>query len=316
MAHSPKNPLIGMRNGVSPSCVALPAGPQPWLSTLAFLAHRLPTIPLEQWAQRMAQGQVLDESGQALAPNTPYLGGQRVYYWRAWDREPSIPFEARVLWQDAHLVVADKPPFLPVTPGGRYVQETLLVRLKQQLDLPELSPIHRIDRETSGLVLLSVQAHERDAYQALFRERRVDKVYEAIAGNHAGWHGPLTRRSHLMTCEQAFFKMREARPEENRTPNSETHIDMLAQQGPWARYQLRPVTGKRHQLRVHMMALGLPLVGDRFYPVVTHAPDAADDFHEPLRLLAQKLSFKDPITGAHRHFESQQTLAWPFTAAQ
>jgi tRNA pseudouridine32 synthase/23S rRNA pseudouridine746 synthase len=314
MAHVPKNPAIPMRDGVSPSCVALPRmRVSPWATVLDFLADRLPRVGREAWWQRMASGEVVGDDGQPLSPEAPYRHGARVYYWRALPQEAVIPFEAQVLFQDGYLVVADKPHFLPVTPGGRYVQQSLLVRLKRELGLADLSPLHRIDRETAGLVVFSVRPQDRDAYQRLFRERRIHKTYEAIApaAPHLPW--PLVRHSHLRECEDAFYKMREAAAHEGLPPNSETRIEPLEQRGPWARYRLQPVTGKRHQLRVHMLGLGLPMAGDQFYPVVRRQPGEAEDLGEPLRLLAEGIAFRDPITGQPRQFHSQRTLEWPDT---
>lgn len=314
MAHAPKNPAIPMRDGVSPSCVALPRlRHSPWPTVLDFLAERLPRVSRDEWAQRMASGEVVDDDGQPLPPHAPYRHGARVYYWRTLPQEPDIPFEAQVLFRDAHLLVADKPHFLPVTPGGRYVRQSLLVRLKHALNLPDLSPLHRIDRETAGLVVFSLRPQDRDAYQRLFRERRVHKTYEAIAPADAHRRWPLTRRSHILECEAAFYKMREAAPHEGRPPNSETHIDCIEQRGPWALYRLHPVTGRRHQLRVHMQGLGLPIVGDQFYPVVRRQPGEPEDFATPLRLLARAIAFDDPVTGEHRCFVSQRQLDWPAT---
>lgn len=312
MAHVAKNASIPMRDGVSPSCVALPRmRVPPWPTLLDFLAERLPRVSRDEWLDRLQAGEVVGDDGQALPPDAPYENGARVYYWRALPQEPHIPFEETVVFQDEHLVVADKPHFLPVTPGGRYVQQSLLVRLKKRLNLPDLSPLHRIDRETAGLVVFSVRPPDRDAYQRLFRERRIAKTYEAIApaAPHLTW--PLTRRSHILECEDAFYKMREAAPHEGLPDNSETHIHLLEQRGPWARYRLEPVSGKRHQLRVHLHGLGLPMVGDQFYPVVRRAPGEAEDFADPLQLLAQAIAFTDPVTGAARQFESQRTLCWP-----
>ena len=312
MAHVPKNPAIAMRDGVSPSCLALPRLREvPWTSLLDYLAHRLPRMGHAEWQQRMVQGLVVGEDGQPLAPDAPYVSGARVYYWRDLPQEQAIPFEATVLFEDDHLVVADKPHFLPVTPGGRYVKETLLVRLKAQLHCPDLSPLHRIDRETAGLVLLSKRPQDRDAYQRLFSERRVDKGYEAIAPSRADIHFPLTRTSHILEDEQAFYRMREARPDEGLAPNSETHITLAERRGDWALYRLHPISGKRHQLRVHMWGLGLPLLGDQFYPTVRRAPGETEDFAEPLRLLAHTIAFTDPVTGQGRQFTSGRTLPWP-----
>ena len=312
MAHVPKNPHIAMRDGVSPSCVALPrVRHSPWPLLIDHLAERLPRISRAEWTERMEAGSVLGEDGLALPPEAPYVGGARVYYWRELRQEDPIPFDAAVLFEDEHLVVADKPHFLPVTPGGRYVRETLLVRLKARLGLADLSPLHRIDRETAGLVLLCKRPQDRDAYQSLFRDRRVDKVYEAVAPWRSDLSFPLTRRSHILEDEQAFYRMREAQPDEGLSPNSETRIEWLQRAGDRALYRLHPVSGKRHQLRVHMHGLGLPIEGDQFYPVVRRGPDEAEDFAEPLQLLAREIAFTDPVTGQARHFSSLRRLNWP-----
>ncbi|MGI9218580.1 MAG: pseudouridine synthase [Hydrogenophaga sp.] len=313
MSRPPRNPLIPMRHGVSASCVALPqppAGTAPWASVLDFLAQRLSRVDRAAWAERLARGEVLDELGQPVAADAPYRGGTRLHYYRTLEAEPVVPFSETVLHQDAHLLVVDKPHFLPVTPGGRYVQQSLLVRLKQRLDLPELSPIHRIDRETAGLVMLSVRPQDRAAYQALFRERAVDKLYEAIAPFDPAVAMPRVHRSRMGEDPQAFYRMQETDGE----ANSETGIELLERRGAWARYRLAPVTGKRHQLRVHMTALGLPLAGDQFYPYVRRGPDEPEDFADPLRLLARGIAFTDPVTGEPRRFDSGLSLDWPSPA--
>jgi tRNA pseudouridine32 synthase/23S rRNA pseudouridine746 synthase len=308
MARPPKNPAIPSRHGVSASCIALPYDKAaPWPLLLDFLAERLGAVHREAWSQRMADGEVLDDLGQPLPPDTPFNPGTRVYYYRALDGEPEVPFEEAVLYRDDHLLVADKPHFLPVTPGGRYVQQSLLVRLKRKLGIDTLSPIHRIDRETAGLVVFSLRPQDRAAYQALFRERTVHKVYEAIAPHDASARWPLVRRSRIVEEHSAFFRMGEAEGE----PNSETRIELLEAQGAWARYRLEPLTGKRHQLRVHLNAMGLPIAGDQFYPRVLRGPHEEEDFSNPLRLLAQEIAFTDPVTGQTRTFQSQRALDWP-----
>ncbi len=295
--HDPQ--VLPLRAGVKPSCVVLPS--QGSGLTLDYLCQRLPAVDRADWVRRMARGEVVDELGRPVTPDTPFLRGLRVYYYREVEQEPPMPFRAQVLHQDEHLVVADKPHFLPVTPSGRYIQHTLLVQLKNQLGLPDLSPIHRIDRDTAGLVLLSVQRHDRGAYQALFRERHVRKVYEAIAPYRPEITFPRTHSSRMEPSGN-FIRMHEVPG----TPNSHTQMKLLEHNQHWARYRLRPISGKRHQLRVHMAALGLGLQGDALYPEVNDAPEG--DFSRPLQLLAQHLSFTDPITGQERHFSSQRTL--------
>ena len=298
MAHMPPIPA---RQGVSASCVALPQGS--WPTLLDFLDARMPAVGRDVWRTRMVDGWVLDEQGQPITRNRAYEAGHKVYYFREVPQEPPLPFEATVLYQDAHLVVADKPHFMPVTPSGAYVQNSLLVRLKNQLGLDTLSPVHRIDRDTAGLVLLSVRPDERDAYQALFRERQVRKVYHAVAPYRADLALPLTRRTRLESSTQ-FFRSHEVEGE----PNSETHVSLLKVEGASALYRLAPVTGQRHQLRIHMAALGLPLENDPFYPEVTRGPNDADDWQRPLQLLAQSIAFTDPITGQERECHSALRL--------
>ncbi len=318
--------LVNDAKGVSASKVGVPANTQ--LTAIDFLCVRFPAIQREVWLQRFDGGRVLNGIGQAIAPDQSLLSESHLHYFREVTDEPTLPFKAEVIFQDAHLVVADKPHFMPVTPGGHYVQQSLLVQLKQQLNLPELSPLHRIDRETAGLVVFSVRAQDRDAYQALFRLRQVEKTYEAIAGapETSGLMPtfPLTHKSKMVEAAQ-FFRMRELSADElqeGETWNSETWIDcverlddrasgmpILTSSSPaLARYVLKPITGQRHQLRVHMNALGLPLVGDQFYPVVKRAADEPEDFGAPLQLLAKTLAFNDPLTGVERRFESCRTL--------
>jgi tRNA pseudouridine32 synthase / 23S rRNA pseudouridine746 synthase len=296
-------------DGVSPSVMTLPVFPAAHVpsSLLSFLELSV-HIPADQsWFERMQNSLVLSEAGLPLRPDTSYVAGQRVYYYRHVVNEPQVPFTESILYQDAHLLVADKPHFLPVAPTGRYVQETLLVRLKKRTGLHDLVPIHRIDRDTAGLVLFSVQPASRDAYAALFRQRSVAKCYEAIAPFRADLHFPRVHRSRMVAAA-SFMQMQEAAGE----PNTETHIELLEQQGSLARYRLRPVTGKRHQLRVHMMALGLPICGDAIYPTLTPEPQLdALDYRHPLQLLAQSIAFADPVTGLQHTFNSLQRLLLP-----
>ena len=295
--HRPNAPPS--RSGVGASCVVLPAGP--WARVIDFLAQRFPGVAQAVWTQRLQDGDVIDDEGQVIAPDAPYRAGQRLYYFRALAAEPHIPFEAIILWQDEHLMVVDKPHFLPVVPSGKYLQETVLIRLKNALGLEALSPIHRIDRDTAGLVLFSKQVATRGAFQELFRTRQVDKTYECIAPWNPELLWPM-RRSSRIAASAHFMQQTEVVGE----PNALTHIAPIEVRDTLARYTLKPVTGQRHQLRVHMAALGLPIVGDGIYPVLT--PESCTDYHNPLQLLAKSISFTDPLSGELRQFDSAQKL--------
>ena len=304
----PPRPPLPTRDGVSPSSVALPSGP--WPTVLDFMAERLPAVSRVEWATRMQAGDVLDDDGQPVPPEAAYRPQTRLHYWRALPFEHPIPFQEDIVFMDEHLVIADKPHFLPITPKGRYVQETLLVRLKRRLGIDTLVPIHRLDRETAGLIAFTARPHERNVYQALFRERAVRKVYEAVAPLRVDLALPLTHRSRLL--ESAHFMAMEEVPGE---PNSETLIELIEGRPDQGRglYRLSPHTGKRHQLRAHMHALGIPLVNDRIYPVLQAADplDTSPDCRQPLQLLARHLAFDDPVTGQRRSFTSRRSLDWP-----
>ena len=296
-----------------PSWVVLPnlvanGEAQVWQNVLDFFVQRFPFVSTAIWRQRFDAGLVRDKAGRAVAGSLPFaaLAGQKLSYFRVVDAELEIPFHEQIIFEDERIVVADKPHFLPVQPAGRYLAQTLLSRLQKRLKLPDLTPAHRIDQGTAGLVLLVKQPEWRGAYQKLFREHAIAKTYQAIAPFRAELVFPMLRQSRIVEGAH-FMQMQEVAG----IANSETELDLL-ERSPntnvsWARYQLKPRTGKRHQLRVQMSALGIPIQNDPIYPELLAQPDKLD-FNQPLKLLAKHLAFVDPITGKGRQFESNLTL--------
>ena len=287
-------------DGVAPSRQTLPAAGR-WRTVLDFLAERHASVGADAWAARMRGGRVVDEGGRPVTPESPYRAGACVYYYREPGEEARVPSEERVLHLDEHLLVADKPHFLAVAPAGRFLRETLLVRLKKRTGLGTLVPVHRIDRETAGLVVFSVNPSTRGAYASLFQRREVLKVYEALSVGRPAFGLPATRRSRVVAGEP-FFRMKE----EGGEPNAETRVDVLKAREDGTLYEARPLTGRKHQVRVHLAALGIPVLNDRLYPELT--PAAPDDFDAPLKLLARAVSFRDPLTGRERYYESEREL--------
>ncbi|HZJ94879.1 MAG TPA: pseudouridine synthase [Thiopseudomonas sp.] len=275
---------------------------EPYTLLIDFLSARFPAVGYQIWQQRMLEGKVLDIEQRCLRPDEPYQAGALVYYFREVPDEAQVPFKEQILHQDEHLLAVDKPHFLPTLPTGRYVEETVLRRLMRRFNNPDIAPIHRLDRLTAGVLLFSLKPSSRDAYQRLFREGKVFKCYEALAPAlpHQQW--PYRHRSRLESAEQ-FFRMQEVAGQ----ANSDTVIEVQEQHGALWRYRLYPVTGRKHQLRVHLAALGAPIVNDPWYPQLRHIA-AQDLYQQPLKLLAKQISFVDPYSGVLRSFKSQMTL--------
>jgi tRNA pseudouridine32 synthase/23S rRNA pseudouridine746 synthase len=249
-------------------------------------------------AAKVLAGEVVCADGTIVTATTLMPAGAHVYLYRELRDEVPVPFDIPILYRDDDIVVADKPHFLATMPRGRHVAQTALVRLRRELNLPELSPAHRLDRLTAGVLLFTTRRELRGRYQTLFSRGLVRKTYLARADVNPDLSLPTVVRSRIIKrCSylQAF--------EEPGEPNAETLVERVSDGGL---YRLTPRTGRTHQLRVHMASLGLPIIGDPLYPNVVDA--APDDFSRPLQLLAHRIEFDDPVTGEHRAFTSGRTL--------
>ncbi|MFH5211890.1 pseudouridine synthase [Antrihabitans sp. NCIMB 15449] len=271
-----------------------------WPTVLSYLLARFPhdAVRLEE---KVTAGEVVDDRGEPITPKTAYAPHRFVFLYRDPPVETRVPFEIEIIHHDDDLLVVDKPHFLATTPRGAYIVESALVRLRRQFDLPELSPAHRLDRGTAGVLVFTIRPELRRAYQTMFADRTVTKTYEAIAGFDPALPLPHVRSSRIHK-DRNVLQAQEIPGE----PNAETRIELLETLGDQARYRLLPSTGKMHQLRVHLSALGIPIVGDNFYPDLYEV--ASDDYSNPLRLLAKSIEFDDPISGVRRRFESRREL--------
>ena len=248
-------------------------------------------------AAKVLAGEVVDAAGAVLGPASVLPAGSQVYFYRELPDEVPVPFGVPVLHRDDDIVVVDKPHFLATTPRGRHVAQTALVRLRRVLDLPELSPAHRLDRLTAGVLLFTTRREVRGRYQSMFARGQLLKTYLARSAGTASLPLPAVLENRIVKRPghlQAVIQPGE--------PNARTHIEDLRA----GLYRLTPRTGRTHQVRVQMTSIGLPIIGDPLYPTVVDV--AADDFSTPLRLLAQSLEFDDPFSGHRRRFVSGRTL--------
>lgn len=301
----PEAPLP-QRDGIDPVRLRLPEDPAgTWPTVGAYLLGRYgAAVGAARIGAMLDAGRFVGADGRAATASEPYEPGRWLWFHRDLAPEERVPFEVGVVYRDERILVADKPHFLATTPRGRHVTETAVARLRAELGMPELQPAHRLDRLTAGLVLFVVRPADRGAYQLLFKERRVRKEYEAVAAYDPGVALPVTVRSRIEK-ERGVLAAREVPGE----PNAVSRIELVERLGAYGRYRLLPETGKTHQLRVHMNALGLPIVDDPLYPVVRE--DGPEDYRRPLRLLAAALEFPDPFTGEARRFTSRLSLSVP-----
>jgi len=313
---------LPVRDGVNATRLRLP-DEGPWETAMDYMMHRWGHIDPQGIEDRFDAGEIVGEAGVPLDRTTPLQRHTFIWYYRSLPPETRIPVELSILHQDEHLLVVDKPHFLPTTPGGTYIQESALVRLRNQLQLPDLIPMHRLDRMTAGVLLLSTNPETRGKYQVLFEKRQVQKEYECVsaaepAPGHPAVEFPVVVRNR-MTKSRTYLLAEvidgepnaETRIERLRTfaaPDAETDAETAdAGAPPRALYRLEPHSGKTHQLRVHMASLGLGIVNDAFYPELLDK--APDDYAKPLQLLARGIRFVDPISGRPVEYRSRLELS-------
>ncbi|OUS27041.1 pseudouridine synthase [Gammaproteobacteria bacterium 45_16_T64] len=287
-----------------PSKVNLPQSNPGCVTVLEYLIKKFPGISPDIWRARIVDSKVHWLNNEPITLMTPYRPQGCVCYYREVEQEPVIPFEERILFQDDHVLLVFKPHFLPVTPGGKYVEECLQNRLRRRTGVDELQALHRLDRETAGLVLFSVNPKTRPQYHDLFASRTIHKTYQAVAevGEVSGIIGKEWKISNRIVKSDPRFTMKITSGE----ANAHSTIKCLTERGGQGLFELLPISGKTHQLRLHMMSLGWPILHDRFYPVLQ--PESSDDYTRPLQLLAKRLQYIDPITCEHRDFVVDEEL--------
>ncbi|GGM55424.1 pseudouridylate synthase [Microbacterium saperdae] len=302
---------LPMRDGVGATRLHLPMSGE-WPTVADYMIERFFHLEPEQVYERFDLGEIVARDGRPLARDTPLGAEEFIWYYRKPPVETEIPFAVEVLYQDDDLLVVDKPHFLPTTPGGKYLQNSALVRLRNLLDIPDLAPVHRLDRATAGLLMFSTRPQSRGPYQLMLQNRQVEKVYEAVSAVPEGWDPaapmlrgqsfPLVYRNHIRKDRGELL----VQVDDVREPNAETLIELIGSDDRVVHTLLRPHTGKMHQLRVHLAALGIGILNDPFYPRLRG--ELPDDHDRPLQLLARELRFVDPISGEERVFTTTRSL--------
>ncbi|MDO4611202.1 pseudouridine synthase [Corynebacterium sp.] len=297
---------LPVRDGLNPSRIRVPGGPGAAPVTAGDLVaaavagqrRRHPDDGPEAVAARFAAGEVVDATGRPLGPADLLRPGTDVWFHRIAAPERRIAGPMPVLHADRLLVVVDKPHFLATTPRGAHVLESAVVRLRRELGEPDLVPAHRLDRLTAGVLLFVRDPAARGAYQGLFAGAGdVVKRYEALAPAPAA-----APPRELVTRQDKTRGILQARTVPGE-PNARTIVEGVEpRDGGMALWRLRPLTGRTHQLRLHLHDLGCPIAGDPLYPDVV--PEGAEDPARPLRLLCRELAFDDPIDGSRRVFRS------------
>lgn len=303
---------LPIKHGVSASRLYLPKDNNQH-SVFAYLCAYFVHISPQKWQQRFIDGDIFAQVGDIfikLDINAVYQDYQNgyIYYYRYVDNEVHVPFYHQVIFENERFMVVDKPHFLTMTPSGQYVRQTLLTRLKDETQNNDLTPIHRLDKQTAGLVLFCKDKKYRAIYQALFAKQSINKLYHAIAPVNTTLDFPM-RLSLYIDRADIFYTMQVI--DKQGVYNSHTDIEIIQMNHhqTWAKYQLKPLTGKLHQLRVHLNHLGIAIKNDDYYPVIQHK--ASDDFSNPLQLLAKAIEFTDPISHQHYYFESDRQLVLP-----
>lgn len=274
-------------------------------TVLEYLILKFPYIDAQIWQQRIADGKVHYHDGSLITAQSPFQPQQRIYYYREVESEPVIPFAETILFQDEHILVAYKPHFLAVVPGSIFVNECLQNRLRRSTGIQALQALHRLDRVTAGLVIFSVNPDTRAQYHQLFDSRKIRKTYQAVAkiANGEALVGQEWEIKNRIVQSKPRFRMQVAEGK----ANSHSMIRCLQQSNQQALFELNPVTGKTHQLRVHMQTLGWPILNDKYYPKLQAL--SADNYSAPLQLLARELQFSDPVSGQNRYFSCERKLS-------
>jgi tRNA pseudouridine32 synthase/23S rRNA pseudouridine746 synthase len=284
--------------------VYLPVVSQPPPTVFAFLCQHFPQIEEERWLRRIREGKVSSERSALIDERTPYQHGTTIFYFREVAEETEIPFREEILFQNDHLLVAEKPHFLPVTPAGDCINECLLYRLQRRTAISDLAPLHRLDRDTAGLVLFSTCRATRGIYHDLFARNTIRRKYLAVAEMQTPkeFVSQTWKVENRLEAGDPWFRMAAV----DGPVNARTEIVLKTTKEKLALFELHPQTGKKHQLRLHLSASGFSIVNDNLYPNL--CPQPAEDYSSPLQLLASGLSFEDPVSNEILSFQSRQKL--------
>lgn len=292
------------RQGISPTRIRLPAD-QRWPTLAAFLTERFPPHDASAVHASFERGDVFGPDAAPLTPSAPYAPGGHIWVFRPLPEEPAVPTDLPILYEDDHLLAVDKPHGLPVTPRGGFVRQTVTTLLRHRTGNPEISPAHRLDRMTAGVLLLTKTRPARGPVQQLFAQGRIRKTYRLIAPlGPALLTEPITLSSRIIKPAESLRAC-----DVPGVPNARTDVVLLTVLDErCGLYEAHLHTGRTHQIRVHLNSLGRPILGDPLYP--STRTDAEQAALPPLQLLAHRLALTHPLTAAPLDLHTGRTLEY------
>jgi UPF0176 protein len=276
------------------------------LTLAQFLTNAFPHLPTEKWDALFAANQIQDAARQPVKPDQTVRAGERYFQFLPQMLEPPVRAEVTFLHEDSVLVVVTKSAPLPMHPGGRFNRNTLLYMLNEVYWPDKLRPVHRLDANTTGLLVLARTRQLASLLQPQFQRGEVEKLYHARVQGHPTQDAFISTQPISDEPDECGRRNPDAQGQPART---EFQVLSRDPDGT-ALLQCRPITGRTNQIRIHLWMLGHPIIGDG-----TYLPNGKTGNQQtlsvdapPMLLHAHTLSFLHPLTNQRLHFSVERAL--------